>query len=194
MWWAVGDGVIPRAYNVLPKVHDGKIRLNDGTVLVDDPNSAWSDHQKNVWAWDRRHPGLAYMIWIHQETPFRRRRSLLPSYTAHDMWETMSKGYGQSSNVILRVLESQLNGLFKKNDTTLEEHINKYCQVIEQINYRLKPSEKWSNERINRTFFGSTISFEQWGAYEDGPGDSINDMLPSELPARIKAARRCEKM
>ena len=80
--------------------------------------------------------------------------------TAHDVWETLTKEYGKSSNVILRVLETQLSTLFKKEDTPMAEHVDTFSQLIEQINYHLKPEEKWSNERINRTFFG-TLSLDK---------------------------------
>jgi hypothetical protein len=71
----------------------------------------------------------------------------------------------------------QLLGLFNKDDTTMAEHIDKYSRLVEQINYHVKPTEKWSNEWISRTFIG-TISSEKWGAYEDSLSESIN-MLPS---------------
>jgi hypothetical protein len=87
---------------------------------------------------------------------------------------------------MLRVLESQLTTLYKENSTTMADYVDKYSQLIEQINYHLKPDEKWKIERINRTSFG-TLNGEQWGAYEDGLGETINDMLPIELYARIKA-------
>jgi hypothetical protein len=67
--------------------------------------------------------------------------------TAYDVWITLAKEYGQSSN-------------YKKDDTTMSDHVNKYSQLMEQINYHLKPTEKWSNERINHTFFG-TLNGEQ---------------------------------
>src|SRR5436305_6181647 len=176
----------PAGEGILPKVHDGKVRLYDGTVLNGDPLPTWSDHQKDVWKWNRRH-GLAYEFIMRSlfDDPAAYSK-VIDCKTAHDVWETLLKEYSQSSNIILRVLESQLTGLFKKDDITMEDHINKYSQLIEQINYHLKPYEKWSNEKINRTFFG-TISSDQWDHYEDGLGDSITNMLPSELYAKIKA-------
>src|SRR5256885_11163146 len=62
----------------------------------------------------------------------------------------------------------------------MAEHVDTYSQLIEQINYHLQSEEKWSNERINRTFFG-TLSIDKWGSYEDGLGESIKTMIPSEL-------------
>jgi hypothetical protein len=106
--------------------------------------------------------------------------------TAKDIWTTLAKEYGQSSNVMLRVLEAQLTTLYKEDTTSMADHVNQYSQLIEQINYNLNSDEKWSNERINRTFFG-TLDGEKWGAYEDGLGDTIKDMLPTDLYARIKA-------
>jgi hypothetical protein len=87
---------------------------------------------------------------------------------------------------MLRVLEAQLTTLYKEDATTMADHIDKYSQLIEQIDYNLEPSEKWSNGRINRNFFG-TLNSDQWGAYEDGLGELINETLPSDLYARIKA-------
>jgi hypothetical protein len=75
-----------------------------------------------------------------------------------------------------------LTTLDKDDNTSMADHVDKYSQLIEQINYNLKPTERWSNERINRTFFG-TLDSEQWGAYEDGLGDTIIVMLPTDLYA-----------
>jgi hypothetical protein len=61
----------------------------------------------------------------------------------------------------------------------MADHVDKYLQIIEQINYQLKADEKGSNERIICTFFG-TLDGEKWGAYQDGLGDGINDMLPTD--------------
>jgi hypothetical protein len=58
--------------------------------------------------------------------------------------------------------------------------------VIDKINSHTKHSEKCYNEQINWTFFW-TLDQNQEGTYEDGLGESVNDMPPSELFARIKA-------
>ena len=64
--------------------------------------------------------------------------------TANDVWKTLAKEFGQSSNVLLRVLESQLSVLFKKEDTSMSDHADQFSQLVEQINY-LGSGEKWSN-------------------------------------------------
>jgi hypothetical protein len=94
---------------------------------------------------------------------------------------------------MLRVLETQLTTLYKDDNTSMADYVDKYSQLIEQINYNLNPAECWSNERINHTFF-STLDSEKWGAYEDGLGDTINRMLPTDLYGRIKArdAAKCQ--
>ena len=112
--------------------------------------------------------------------------------TAHDVWETMTKEYGQSSNVILRILEAELSALFKKDNSLMAEHVDTFSQLIEQINYHLKSEEKWSNECINCTFFG-TLSSEKWGSYEEGLGTLMKTIVPSELYTMIKARDAAKK-
>jgi len=180
------------AGDVIPKVHDGLVRLADGSILHGDPAPTWSAQQRSVWDWNHRH-GLAYGFIMKSLTDNPAAYSkVIDCKTAHDVWETLAKEYGQSSNVILRVLEAQLSTLFKKEDTPMAEHVDTFSQLIEQINYHLKPEEKWSNERINRTFFG-TLSIDKWGSYEDGLGESIKIMVPSELYAMIKARDAAKK-
>jgi len=111
---------------------------------------------------------------------------------AHNVWETLAKQYGQSSKVLLHVLKSQLSALFKKEDTSILDHVDQFSQLVEQINYHLESREKWSNGWINRTFFG-TISSEQWGAYKDGLGNTIDTILPPELYGLIKAPEAAKK-
>jgi gag-polypeptide of LTR copia-type len=106
--------------------------------------------------------------------------------SAYDIWQTLASEYGNSSAIMLRVLERQLPTIIKQDDTSMANHIDNYSKLVDEINYHTKPSKKWNHERINRTFFG-TLDQNQWGAYEDGLGDAINDIPPSELYSRITA-------
>jgi hypothetical protein len=170
----------PAGADVLPKTFDGKIRQADGSILEGEPDATWGAPQRKLWDWNRRH-GIAYGFILKSLTEERNAYSKITGCkTAHDVWDTLAKQYGSSSNVILRVLESQLSELHKRDDTTMAEHIDRYCQLTDEINYHLKDSEKWSVERMNRTLF-STLSHKQWGAYEDGLGKEIETILPSEL-------------
>jgi len=65
--------------------------------------------------------------------------------TAHDIWKPLQKEYGQSSNVLLCILELQLSALFNKDDTSMLDHIDQFPQLIEQMNYHLGTNEKWFN-------------------------------------------------
>ena len=187
-----GNEPNPAGTNILPKVHDGLVRLADGSILHGDPAPTWSDVQRRIWDWNRRH-GLAYGFIMKSLTDNPAAYSkVIDCRTAHNVWETLTKEYGQSSNVILRVLEAQLSALFKKEDTPMAEHVDAFSQLIEQINYHLDSDEKWSNERINRTFFG-TLSIDKWRSYEDGLGTSIKTMILSELYAMIKARDAAKK-
>jgi len=45
----------------LPRVFGGTVRLADGFILQGDPPPTWSDGQRHIWDWNRRH-GLAYGV------------------------------------------------------------------------------------------------------------------------------------
>jgi hypothetical protein len=178
------------AGNVLPQSHDGEIRLANGTILnsIDSnkPDPSWSEETTAIWEWNRKHTliyGFLKGSLIDEPAAYAK---VIDCVTAKDIWTTLAKEYGQSSNVMLRVLEAQITTLYKEDTTSMADHVNQYSQLIEQINYNLNSDEKWSNERINRTFFG-TLDGEKWGAHEDGLGDTIKDILPTDLYARIKA-------
>ena len=51
--------------------------------------------------------------------------------TVYDVWKTVTKKYGQSSNLILYILKAQISTLFKKKDTWIVEHIDAFSQLIE---------------------------------------------------------------
>lgn len=185
------------AGDVLPQSHDGQIRLANGTILEDsgesnEPAPLWSEETKAIWEWNRKHTlvyGFLKGSLIDQPAAYAK---VIDCVKAQDIWTTLAKEFGQSSNVMLRVLEAQLTTLYKEDSTTMADHIDKYSQLIEQIDYNLEPSEKWSKGRNNRTFFG-TLNSDQWGAYEDRLGESINAMLPSDLYARIKARNAAKR-
>lgn len=140
---------------------------------------------KNIWDWNRRHTAAYGLL----KASVRGTKAVVSKISncenAYEIWQTLANEYGNSSSIMLRVLERQLPMMIKQDDTIMADHIDNYSKLVEEINYHTKPSEKWNNERINRTFFG-TLDQNQWGAYEDGLGDTIKDMPPSELYARIK--------
>jgi transposase InsO family protein len=178
------------AGNVLPQSYDGEVRLASDEILADAdrdvPGPVWSEDTKAVWEWNKKHTlvhGFLKGSLIDESAAYAK---IIDCTTANEIWVTLAKEYGQSSNVMLRVLEGTVATLYKDDSTSMGDHIDKYSQMIEQIQYHLEPKEKWSNERIIRTFFG-TLDGEKWGAYEDALGNTITDMLPTDLYARIKA-------
>jgi hypothetical protein len=148
------------AGNVLPQSHDGEIRLVGGTILENggqrnEPAAIWSEETKAIWEWNRKHTlvyGFLKASLIDEPAAYTKG---IDCHTANEIWARLAKEFGQSSNVMLRVLESQLMTLYKEDSTTTADHIDKYSQLIEQIEYNLEPSEKCSKGRINRTFFGT---------------------------------------
>ena len=106
----------------------------------------------SIWEWNRKHTLIySFLMGALIDEPAAYAK-VIDCTTTYNVWTTLSKEYGQSSNVMLRVLESQLTMLYKNEDTTMADHVDKYSQLIEQINYHLKPAEKWSNELTNCTF------------------------------------------
>ena len=114
----------PASPNILPTVFDGLVRLADGSTLNGDPIPTWSDAQKHVWNWNHRHT-LAYGFIIKSLTDDAAAYSkVIDCKMAHDIWEALTKEYGQSSNVFLCVLELQLSVLFKKEDKSMSDHVD----------------------------------------------------------------------
>jgi len=121
----------PAGPTILPKVFDGIVRLAYGSTLQDDPAPTWSDEQRRIWDWNHRH-ALAYGFIMKSLTDDAAAYSkVIDCKTAHGVWETLAKEYGQSSNVLLRVLESQLSALFKKEDTSISDHVDQFSQLVE---------------------------------------------------------------
>ena len=154
-----GSEPIP-ARSILPKVLDMCIRLANGLIPQANPIQKWSAEERSIWHWNCYHVlayGLIMKSLTNDATAYFK---VIDCKTVYDVWKTVTKKYGQSSNLILYILKAQISTLFKKKDTPMAEHVDTFSQLIEQINYHLKPEEKWSNERINRTFFG-TLSLDK---------------------------------
>ena len=73
------------AGDILPKVHDGLVRLADGSILQGDPAPTWSDEQRRTWDWNRRH-SLAYGFIMKSLTDNPAAYSkVIDCKTAHDV-------------------------------------------------------------------------------------------------------------
>ena len=73
------------AGDVIPKVHDGLVRLADGSILQGDPAPSWSDEQRRTWDWNRRH-SLAYGFIMKSLTDNPAAYSkVIDCKTAHDV-------------------------------------------------------------------------------------------------------------
>jgi hypothetical protein len=93
------------AGNVLPQSHDGEIRFTDGTILEDgernEPAPLWSDETTAIWEWNRRHTlvyGFLKGSLIEEPAAYAK---VIDCGTAPEIWTTLAKEYGQSSNVML---------------------------------------------------------------------------------------------
>ena len=189
-----GKETNPAGIDVDPKSISGVVRISAETdeVLDGPPSLDSPEPHRKIWDWNVHH-GFAYSFLMRSiQANSAAYSKVVDCKTAGQVWEHLEHEYGQSSSVVLELWEAKLAKLMKRQDTSMQAHIDEFSLLIEQLNYHLPPDEKWSDAKINRKFF-STLSYDEWGTYQDGLGDAIAMMKPSDLYARIKARDEAKK-
>jgi hypothetical protein len=106
-----GSEVNPAGANVLPKVVDGKIRQADGSILEGEPQATWSAPQRKLWDWHCHHSiAYGFILKSLSEEP-NAYSKITDCKTAHAVLDTLAKQFGQSPNIILRILEVYIDVL-----------------------------------------------------------------------------------
>src|SRR5208282_2271165 len=168
LWDIVTGDLVNPAGDVEPSVTSGKIDLGEtagsigavGRILQGTPDPA-KPHEVKVYRWNETH-SLAYNYLLDTVKSDRAAYSrIVGCKMASDAWKKLVTQYGTRSDAKLSILEEQLYYLKKTPDVTMNKHVNKFSNLLEQIQFHTPTDKRWSDETINRRFV-RTLDQKEW--------------------------------
>src|SRR5271169_6864804 len=168
-------------YNKLLNIVDGTEtdptpRDDDGTILG--PIPAATRVQVEKWEHDHERAREA-IIRCLPDSELLKLDDVQDNVTA--IWKRLHDEYGRSSNLEYVRASNDLANLKKDEKTTVNDHINKFEQLVYEVNYN-KPSDTNNMEAsvVNLKFLNTLMvdkaTFEQWETFINAKGPQLDAM------------------
>jgi hypothetical protein len=96
------------AGDVTSEIVGGDLLNADGEILIGEPTENWPALDKSIWDWNRRHTAAYGLLKASVRGDKAVISKVANCESAHEIWQTLANEYGNSSSIMLRVLERQL--------------------------------------------------------------------------------------
>src|SRR5271168_5158400 len=112
------------------------------------------------------------------------------------IWKRLSNEYGRASNLEYVCASNDLTNLKKDEKTTINDHINKFEQLVYDVNYN-KPSNTGNMEesvvtlKFRNTLMVDQASSDKWETFINAKGPQLETMSTQQLytEVRVNAGR-----
>src|SRR5271168_2605368 len=164
-----------------PTPHD-----DDGRVLR--PFSATTRVQVEKWEHDHERAREA-IIRCLPDSELLKLDDVQDDVTA--IWKRLGDEYGRPSNLEYVRTSNDLANLKKDEKTTINNHINKFEQLVYDVNYN-KPSNTGNMEEsvVNLKFLNTLMvdktSFDKWETFINAKGPQLETMSTQQLYAEVR--------
>jgi hypothetical protein len=107
------------------------------------------------------------------------------------IWKRLSNEYGRPSNLEYVRASNNLTNLKKDEKTTINDHINKFEQLVYDVNYN-KPSDTKNREesavnlKILNTLMVDQASSDKWETFINAKGPQLETMSTQQLYAEVR--------
>src|SRR5271155_3869926 len=178
-------------YNKLFNIVDGTDsdptpRDDDGRILR--PFSAATRDQVEKWKHDHERAREA-IIRCLPDSELLKLDHVQDDVTA--IWKRLHDGYGRPSNLEYVRASNDLTNLKKDEKTTINDHINKFEQLVYEVNYN-KPSDTKNMEEsvVNLKFLNTLMvdktSSDKWETFINAKGPQLETMSTQQLYAEVR--------
>src|SRR5271154_2128993 len=164
-----------------PTPHD-----DEGRVLR--PFSATTRAQVEKWEHDHERAREA-IIRCLPDSELLKLDDVQDDVTA--IWKRLRNEYGRPSNLEYVRASNDLTNLNKDEKTTINDHINKFEQLVYEVNYN-KPSETKNMEEsvVNLKFLNTLMvdqaSCDKWETFINAKGPQLETMSTQQLYAEVR--------
>ena len=178
-------------YNKLFNIVDGSEtdptpRDDDGTILQ--PIPAATRVQVEKWEHDHERAREA-IIRCLPDSELLKLDDVQDDVTA--IWKRLRDEYGRPSNLEYVRASNDLTNLKKDEKTTINDHINKFEQLVYEVNYN-KPSDTKNMEEsvVNLKFLNTLMvdktSSDKWETFINAKGPQLETMSTQQLYAEVR--------
>ena len=178
-------------YNKLFNIVDGTEtdptpRDDDGTILR--PIPAATRDQIERWKHDHERAREA-IIRCLPDSELLKLDDVQDDVTA--IWKRLRDEYGRSSNLEYVRASNDLTNLKKDEKTTINDHINKFEQLVYDVNYN-KPSNTGNMEesvvtlKFRNTLMVDQASSDKWETFINAKGPQLETMSTQQLYAEVR--------
>jgi hypothetical protein len=113
--------------------------------------------------------------------------------SAFEIWTRLEDEYGHISDIKRTNAESQFYSLRKKDSDKMEDHINKFSSLQQEVDYHRPASiPPMTTAQINITFI-RTLG-EAWFTFQQAISPRIHTMKTAELFAEVKVADESDRL
>src|SRR5271169_6666729 len=178
-------------YNKLLNVVDGTEtdptpRDDDGTILR--PIPAATRDQVERWKHDHERAREA-IIRCLPDSELLKLDDVQDDVTA--IWKRLGDEYGRPSNLEYVRASNDLTNLKKDEKTTINDYINKFEQLVYEVNYN-KPSDTKNMEEsaVNLKFLNTLMvdqaSSDKWETFINAKGPKLKTMSKQQLYEKVR--------
>jgi len=174
------------SYNKLFDIVDGTLTDNGAIIR---PIPAELNDQVEKWQHDHERARDA-IIRCLPDAELLKLDDVQDSVTA--IWKRLSNEYGRASNLEYVRASNDLTNLKIDEKTTINDHINKFEQLVHDVNYN-KPSDTKNMEEsvVNLMFLNTSvmvdkISSDKWETFINAKGPQLETMSTQQLYAEVR--------
>ena len=105
--------------------------------------------------------------------------------SAHEIWARLAEEYGPVSDVRRAHAEGAFYSLQKNSETSMQNHINEFTRLQQEVDYHRGAIPPLSSTQINLAFLRSLGS--SWASFQQSMGPRIHTIKPATLFAEVLA-------
>ena len=159
---------------------------DDGTTIGPIGNRM----QATITSWQKRH-ALAREALLKALEPGDMMKIYSHRHSAPAIWNRLQQEYSQPLDFEYIRLNSQLQSLRKDDKTTMDAHITRFNQLLQEVEYN-KPSTipRMRDEEVNLQFIQSLFDpsykdSKDWETFAIAKGDWLRKVSTAELHAQV---------
>jgi hypothetical protein len=105
--------------------------------------------------------------------------------SAHEIWARLAEEYGPVSDIRRAQAEGAFYSLRKQHETSMQDHINEFTRLQQEVDYHRGTIPALSSVQINLTFLRSLG--RSWASFQQSMGPRIHTIKPATLFAEVLA-------
>jgi hypothetical protein len=139
--------------------------------------------RKSIEKWQTHH-NLAHQALLACLAP-EELTKVYQLHSVHEIWKRLADEYGPVSDFRRAQATSAFYSLQRKSSTSMQDHINIFTRLQQEVDYHRGNIPALTNTKINLTFLQSLS--ESWKTFQKSIGPRLQSISPSQLFGEVLA-------